>query len=59
MGLSINKWNKDNNEFLYWTEQFDNQFSAGNKGRFFAKPGILNTSWTTTNNDSYNNPAAT
>lgn len=54
-----NKWNKDNNEFLYWAEQFDNQFSAGNKGRFFAKPGILNTSWTTTNNDSYNNPAAT
>lgn len=54
-----NKWNKDNNEFLYWAEQFDNQFSAGNKGRFFAKPGVLNTSWTTTNNDSYNNPAAT
>ena len=54
-----NKWNKDNNEFLYWAEQFDNQFSVGNKGRFFAKPGVLNTSWTTTNNDSYNNPAAT
>ena len=54
-----NKWNKDNNEFLYWAEQFDNQFSVGNNGRFFAKPGVLNTSWTTTNNDSYNNPAAT
>lgn len=53
------KWNKDNNEFLYWSEKFDNQFSEGNKGRFFAKPGVLNTSWTTTNNDSYNNPAAT
>lgn len=51
------KWNKDNNEFLYWSEQFDNQFKEGDKGRFFSSPGVLNTSWKTTNNDSYNNPA--
>lgn len=51
------KWNKDNNEFLYWSEQFDNQFKEGDKGRFFSSPGVLNTSWKTTNNDNYNNPA--
>lgn len=51
------KWNKDNNEFLYWSEQFDNQYKRGDKGRFFSSPGVLNTSWKTTNNDSYNNPA--
>lgn len=51
------KWNKDNNEFLYWSEQFDNQYKEGDKGRFFSSPGVLNTSWKTTNNDSYNNPA--
>lgn len=51
------KWNKDNNEFLYWSEQFDNQYKKGDKGRFFSSPGVLNTSWKTTNNDSYNNPA--
>lgn len=51
------KWNRDNNEFLYWSEQFDNQYREGDKGRFFSSPGILNTSWKTTNNDSYNNPA--
>lgn len=52
------KWNKDNNEFLYWAEQFDNQYADGDKGRFFSSPGVLNTSWKTTNNDSYNNPAS-
>lgn len=51
------KWNRDNNEFLYWSEQFDNQYKEGDKGRFFSSPGVLNTSWKTTNNDSYNNPA--
>lgn len=51
------KWNKDNNEFLYWSEQFDNQYKEGDKGRFFSSPGVLNTSWKTTNNDSYNSPA--
>lgn len=51
------KWNRDNNEFLYWSEQFDNQYKKGDKGRFFSSPGVLNTSWKTTNNDSYNNPA--
>lgn len=51
------KWNKDNNEFLYWSEQFDNQYKRGDKGRFFSSPGVLNTSWKTTNNDSYNNLA--
>ena len=52
------KWNKDNNEFLYWAEQFDNQYkNTSDKARFFSAPGKLNGSWTTSNNDSYNQPA--
>lgn len=52
------KWNKDNNEFLYWAEQFDNQYkNTADKARFFSAPGKLNGSWTTSNNDSYNQPA--